>query len=295
MQEAKVLEQKMVVNSGKLNYNNSLSYYLNEISKIPLLTRDEEEKLAIRAREGDEDAKAKLIKANLRFVVAVAKKYKNQGIPLADLINEGNLGLMTAIDKFDVNLGFHFISYAVWWIRQAILKSICEKSRLIRLPLNRANELIQIEKARKEIEGLEGIEPSAEEIAQKLDYDPKTVKHLMNISKVAVSLESKVYDSQSSSNLSDFIRDDRYVLPDEKFENESLNEIINSVLNTLTQKEKDIIQHRFGLNGLKSLSLKEIGKRYNLTKERIRQIEKKALYRLKHSSRSSKLKNFMVD
>jgi len=133
------------------NYSNSLSYYLNEISKIPLLTREEEEELAIKAKNGDKEAKEKLVKANLRFVVAVAKKYKNQGIPLGDLINEGNIGLLTAIDKFDPGLGYHFISYAVWWIRQAILKYICEKSRMIRLPLNRANELLHIEKIKKEI------------------------------------------------------------------------------------------------------------------------------------------------
>ncbi|OQB67532.1 MAG: RNA polymerase sigma factor SigA [Spirochaetes bacterium ADurb.Bin133] len=288
-------DMKKIVNNGKPNYNNSLSYYLGEISKIPLLTREEEQKLALRARNGDELAKEKLIKSNLRFVVAVAKKYRNQGIPLSDLINEGNIGLLTAIDKFDVSLGYHFISYAVWWIRQAILKAICEKSRLIRLPLNRANELIQIERAKKSIETIEGVEPTADEIAKKLDYNPKTVQHLMDISRSAISLETKIYDNKETSNLGDFLKDDRYASPMDGVEKDSLNEILNSVLNTLSQKEKDIIERRFGLNGLKSMSLKEIGKKYNLTKERIRQIEKKALVRLKHTSRSSKLQSYVMD
>ncbi|MBP7553314.1 MAG: RNA polymerase sigma factor RpoD/SigA [Spirochaetes bacterium] len=290
-----MVDMKKIVNNGKPNYNNSLSYYLGEISKIPLLTREEEEKLALRARDGDELAKEKLINSNLRFVVAVAKKYRNQGIPLSDLINEGNIGLLTAIDKFDVSLGYHFISYAVWWIRQAILKAICEKSRLIRLPLNRANELIQIERAKKSIETVDGVEPTADEIAKKLDYNPKTVQHLMDISRTAISLETKIYDSKETSNLGDFLKDDRYASPMDGAEKDSLNEILNSVLNTLSQKEKDIIERRFGLNGLKSMSLKEIGKKYNLTKERIRQIEKKALVRLKHTSRSSKLQSYVMD
>jgi RNA polymerase primary sigma factor len=281
--------------STKGNYNNSLSYYLNEISKIPLLTRDQEESLALKAREGDVFAKEKLIKANLRFVVAVAKKYRNQGIPLSDLINEGNIGLLTAIEKFDITLGFHFISYAVWWIRQAILKSICEKSRMIRLPLNRANELIQIERMRKKLENETEDTAKPEDIARELNMDIKLVKHLMDISKETVSLETPVFENKDSSNLSEFIKDDRYNSPDVSLEKESLNDIINSVLDTLTDKEKDIIENRFGLNGTQALSLKEIGKKYKLTKERIRQIEKKALHRLRHSTRSNKLENFVFD
>lgn len=276
------------------NYNNSLSYYLNEISKIPLLTREEEEELAIKAKKGDKEAKEKLINANLRFVVVVAKKYKNQGIPLADLINEGNIGLLTAIEKFDPSLGYHFISYAVWWIRQAILKYICEKSRMIRLPLNRANELLNIEKIKKKLVSDKGEEPEAEEIAKELDMDAKIVKHLIEVSKETVSLESSLYENnKESSLLSDLIKDERSVLPEQKLETEHLNSIINSLLDTLTKKEKDIIEHRFGLNGTTSMSLKEIGRKYNLTKERIRQIEKKALARLKHSTRSSKLLSFI--
>jgi RNA polymerase primary sigma factor len=282
--------------TNETNYNNPLSYYLNEISRIPLLTRDEEEALALKAKEGDRYAKDKLVRANLRFVVAVAKKYRNQGIPLGDLINEGNIGLITAIQKFDVTLGYHFISYAVWWIRQAILKAICEKSRMIRLPLNRANELVQIEKVRKNLEANMNEDPSPEMIAKELSMDKELVKHLMEISKETVSLETPVFESKKDSSfLGDFIKDSKYISPEEKAERKSLSLVINTILNTLTEKEKAIIEFRFGLNGNKAMSLKEIGEKYNLTKERIRQIEKKALTRLRHSSRSDKLKNFLLD
>lgn len=280
---------------SKSGYSNSLSYYLNEISKIPLLTRDEEEDLALKAKDGDESAKQKLVRANLRFVVAVAKKYRHQGIPLSDLINEGNIGLLNAIDKFDVTLGYHFISYAVWWIRQAILKAICEKSRMIRLPLNRANELVQIERVRKQVENDSSIDAKPEYIADKLNMDVDLVKRLLHISKETISLETPVFDNRDSSNLGEFIRDDKYHSPDKIIEKESLKKIINSILDTLSDKEKNIIESRFGLNGNTALSLKDIGKKYNLTKERIRQIEKKALARLRHVTRSSKLENFIMD
>lgn len=280
---------------SKSGYSNSLSYYLNEISKIPLLTRDEEEDLALKAKDGDESAKQKLVRANLRFVVAVAKKYRHQGIPLSDLINEGNIGLLNAIDKFDVTLGYHFISYAVWWIRQAILKAFCEKSRMIRLPLNRANELVQIERVRKQVENDSSIDAKPEYIADKLNMDVDLVKRLLHISKETISLETPVFDNRDSSNLGEFIRDDKYHSPDKIIEKESLKKIINSILDTLSDKEKNIIESRFGLNGNTALSLKDIGKKYNLTKERIRQIEKKALARLRHVTRSSKLENFIMD
>lgn len=287
-------DTKKKIFKTKTTYNNSLSYYLNEISKISLLTRAEEEDLALRAKNGEQEAKDRLVKANLRFVVAVAKKYRHQGIPLSDLINEGNIGLLTAIDKFDVTKGYHFISYAVWWIRQAILKAICEKSRTIRLPLNRANELIQIEKEKKKLELEGGEEPTPDQIAENLLLDKDLVKHLMNISKETVSLETPVFeDKRDSSYLGDFITDNKYESPESNVEKKSLQSIINSLLKTLTEKEKTIIEYRFGLNGNKPMSLKEIGKKYKLTKERIRQIEKKALSRLRHTTRSSKLENYL--
>lgn len=276
------------------NDDNILSLYLKEINTIPLLTREEEVKYATEAASGNEFAKNKLIKANLRFVVNVAKKYQNQGLPLADLISEGNIGLMNAIERFDVEKGYHFISYAVWWIRQAILKAICEKSRMIRLPLNRANELVQIEKVRKDLQNNNGLEPEMEEVAKKLSMDKEHVEDLLNISRDLVSLDTPVYDEKDSSLLSDFVEDKGYQAPDEMAIDNSLKADINDLLKTLSHKEADIIQYRYGLNGRRPMSLKEIGTRYNLTKERIRQIEKKAIKRLQHPSRSQHLASYVA-
>jgi RNA polymerase primary sigma factor len=285
-----------VLNANKTSASdeNILSIYLKEINRIALLTREEEENLARRAAAGETDAKNKLVQANLRFVVNVAKKYQNQGLPLADLISEGNIGLMNAIERFDVDKGYHFISYAVWWIRQAILKAICEKSRMIRLPLNRANELVQIEKVRKEIQTGSRGESEIEEIARQLDMNPDHVADLINISRDLVSLDTPIYDEKDSSLLSDFVIDKRSSSPDESVIDRSLKEEINFVLSSLSQKESDIIQYRFGLNGKRPMSLKEIGNRYKLTKERIRQIEKKALKRLQHPSRSYTLRSYIA-
>jgi len=273
---------------------NILSIYLKEINKVPLLTREEEQNYARRAAAGEKVAKNKLIQANLRFVVNVAKKYQNQGLPLADLISEGNIGLMNAIERFDVSKGYHFISYAVWWIRQAILKAICEKSRMIRLPLNRANELVQIEKMRKELQSGSKGDPEIHEIAKALDMREEHVADLINISRDMVSLDTPIYDEKDSSILSDFVEDKGQKAPEESVIDRSLREEINSVLNTLSGKEADIIQYRFGLNGKRPMSLKEIGNRYKLTKERIRQIEKKALKRLQHPSRSHALRSYLA-
>jgi RNA polymerase primary sigma factor len=272
---------------------NVLSLYLKEINKIPLLTRSEEENHARAAAKGEQAAKDKLIKANLRFVVNVAKKYQNQGLPLADLISEGNIGLMNAIERFDVEKGYHFISYAVWWIRQAILKAICEKSRMIRLPLNRANELVQIEKVRKDVQAEGGSRSETEEIARRLDADPDHVAELVNISRDLVSLDTPVYSEKDSSLLGDFVEDHSQPAPEELTVQNSLRADINGVLDTLSRKESEIIQYRFGLNGNRPMSLKEIGGRYRLTKERIRQIEKKALKRLQHPARSGHLRAYL--
>lgn len=273
---------------------NVLSMYLKEINRIPLLTREEEDKYARAAAAGDKTAKDKLVQANLRFVVNVAKKYQNQGLPLSDLISEGNIGLMNAIERFDVDKGYHFISYAVWWIRQAILKAICEKSRMIRLPLNRANELVQIEKVRKEIQGGQGEEAEMRQIAETLNMDPEHVADLINISRDLISLETPVYQEKDSSQLGDFVEDEGYQHPDSQVIEHTLKEDINQVLSTLSAKEAEIVQYRFGLNGRSPLSLKEIGDKYNLTKERIRQIEKKALKRLQHPKRSERLSSYLA-
>jgi RNA polymerase primary sigma factor len=287
------IQKPETVRKASNSEENVLSLYLKEINKIPLLSRQEEETLARKAAAGDSSAKEKLIRANLRFVVNVSKKYQNQGLPLADLISEGNIGLMNAIDRFDVEKGYHFISYAVWWIRQAILKAICEKSRMIRLPLNRANELVQIEKARKDIQGEQNTISETDEIAKRLDFDRDHVADLINISRELISLDTPVYTEKDSSLLGDFVEDKGHKSPDETIIESSLREDINGVLQTLTEKESEIIQYRFGLNGQRPMSLKEIGSRYKLTKERIRQIEKKAIKRLQHPSRSHSLRAYL--
>jgi RNA polymerase primary sigma factor len=283
------------INNSYNSYNddeNILSMYLKEIHRIPLLKREEEIDLARKAAQGDAPSIKRLVESNLRFVVNVAKKYQNQGLPLSDLINEGNIGLMNAIERYDVDKGYHFISYAVWWIRQAILKAICEKSRTIRLPLNRTNELLQIQKAQKELTSLHGEEPELQEIAKLTQFDEKHIADLLNISRDLVSLETPVFADKNNSLLGDFIEDSDYMSPEEEAMQSSLRSAINDVLDTLSEKESEIIQYRFGLNGKNQMSLKEIGDIYNLTKERIRQIEKKALERLRHPSRSKYLEAY---
>lgn len=285
---------KKTIYTDKSPYDdeNVLSIYLKEINKIDLLSREEENDYARKAANGDPAAIEKLIKANLRFVVNVAKKYQKQGLPLSDLINEGNIGLMNAIERYDVDKGYHFISYAVWWIRQAILKAICEKSRMIRLPLNRANELVQIQKASKALQGEKGEDPNISDIARATNMKDDHVVSLMNISRDLISLETPVYAEKGTSQLADFIEDEDYKTPDALAIENSLKADINSILATLSEKESKIIQYRFGLNGYTPLSLKDIGDKYNLTKERIRQIEKKAIKRLQHPSRSQHLKAY---
>lgn len=273
---------------------NLLSTYLKEINTIPLLSREEEYSLAMAAASGDTSAKDTLIRANLRFVVNVAKKYQNQGLPLPDLISEGNIGLMNAVERFDATKGYHFISYAVWWIRQAILKAICEKSRMIRLPLNRANELVQIDKARKVVLNNRSEEAELKEIADLLRMDEDHVRDIVNISREMVSLDSPVFADRDSSSLGDFLEDTQYDQPEKLAIENSLRDDIDEVLSTLTDKEAEVIRYRFGLNGYKAMSLKEIGDLFNLTKERIRQIEKKALRRLQHPARMSKLEAYVA-
>ncbi len=276
------------------NDENSLSLYLKEISRIPLLSREEETNTARLAVKGDKAAKDRLVNANLRFVVNVAKKYQGQGLSLSDLISEGNIGLINAVEKFDVDKGFHFISYAVWWIRQSILKAICEKSRMIRLPLNRANELVQIEKAMKVVPEGTSTEEEINEIARMLSMDPSTVSNLISVSRDIVSLENPVYDNQNSSTLGDFIEDDHYQAPEDAMLEESLKDDIETVLSTLNRKEAEIIRSRFGLGKHAPMSLQEIGNRFKLTKERIRQIEKKALRMLQHPSRRTLLESYVA-
>ncbi len=273
---------------------NILSMYLREINRIPLLTREEEDRAAVEAANGNKTARDTIVNANLRFVVNVAKKYQGQGLPLLDLISEGNVGLLNAIERFDVKKGYHFISYAVWWIRQAILKAICEKSRAIRLPLNRANELVQIEKVRKIVQNGQSGEDEIAEIADMLGMDKAHVEDIINISRDMVSMDSPVSSEKDASVLGDFIEDRHYQSPDQYLTGNALKEDIENVLGTLTRKEADIIRLRFGLGNRRPMSLKEVGDKFNLTKERIRQIEKKAIKRLQHPSRQKLLESYVA-
>lgn len=275
--------------------DNILSMYLKDINKIPLLSREEEVELATRAAQGDKIAKDKIVQANLRFVVNVAKKYQNHGIDLLDLISEGNIGLMTAIDRFDVTKGYHFISYAVWWIRQSILKAICEKSRMIRLPLNRANELVQIEQARKAVAGDKSEDEEITQVAQMLGMTSQHVRELITISRDMVSLDTPIgVGEESSATIGDNTEDSRYQSPEDAAMERVMQDELEDVLSSLSQKEAQVLRYRFGLNGNKSMSLKEVGDKFNLTKERIRQIEKKAIRRLQTPATMDRLGAFVA-
>lgn len=272
-----------------------LSIYLKEINKIPLLSREEETELAIKAKNGDKMAKNRIVNSNLRFVVNVAKKYQNHGLDLEDLISEGNIGLLNAIEKFDISKGYHFISYAVWWIRQSILKAVCEKSRPIRLPLNKANELVRIEHARKVVAGKKTEQQEFEEIAQLLNMDSSHVRDMINISQEMISLDAETNNSEESHNpILDFQEDTRYKRPEEIAVENNLNSEINTVLNTLRPNEAKVLKLRYGLNGKKPMSLKEVGDSCNLTKERIRQIEKHAILTLQNTSKKDRLACFVA-
>ena len=277
------------------NDENILAMYLKEINKVPMISHEEEIELAQKAQAGDKAAKDKLVNANLRFVVNVAKKYRNHGLDLTDLISEGNLGLLTAVEKFDVTKGYHFISYAVWWIRQSILKAICEKSRAIRLPLNRANELVQIEHARKVVGTKKTEQQEYEEIGAMLNMEPAHVRDMINISRDMISLDAETNDSENGhTKVADFFEDSAYDRPEEKAIEKSMHEEIDNVINTLRPNEARVIRMRYGLNGAKPMSLKEVGEECELTKERIRQIEKHAIVRLQHPTRARRLEAYVA-
>ena len=260
-----------------------------------VLTREEESTLALQAASGDKEAKNRIVNANLRFVVNVAKKYQNHGLDLPDLISEGNIGLLTAIDRFEVSKGYHFISYAVWWIRQAILKAICEKSRAIRLPLNRANELVQIEHARKIVGGNKTEEEELADVAKMLNMSVSHVREMVNISRDMVSLDAEVGNTErDGTTLGDFLVDTTAPQPDEKVLSDAMSHDIEEMLSTLKPNEARVLRLRFGLNGAKPLSLKEVGDICNLTKERIRQIEKHAIIRMQHPTRSRRLEAYVA-
>jgi RNA polymerase primary sigma factor len=270
----------------------SLDKYLQEIGKVDLLTPDEEVELAKRIREGDQLALEKLTKANLRFVVSVAKQYQNQGLSLGDLINEGNLGLIKAAQRFDETRGFKFISYAVWWIRQSILQALAEQSRIVRLPLNRVGSLNKISKTFSELEQKYEREPSPDELAEVLEVSTSEVVDTLKISGRHVSMDAPFVQGEENS-LLDVLENDGENTPDSELMNDSLRKEVQRALSTLTQREADVITLYFGLNGEHSMTLEEIGEKFNLTRERVRQIKEKAIRRLRHTSRSKALKPYL--
>lgn len=277
------------------NDNEVLSIYLREINRIPLISHDEEYELAVKAKSGDRKAREKLLNANLRFVVSVAKKFRGQGLPLSDLINEGNIGLITALDKFEPEKGYHFISYAVWWIRQSIMKALSEKGRAVRLPLNRTNELMQIQKAQKAImHDKETSDPSVDDIAEMTGLDKALINNLLSVSHEMVSFDSPIKKGEESdTTFGDFIEDDADG-PENQVVDSSLKSDVRALLSVLSDKERDIITRRFGLDGEEPMSLKEIGDVYGLTKERIRQIEKRALERLRAVSQEKDISAYNI-
>jgi RNA polymerase primary sigma factor len=270
----------------------SLDKYLQEIGKVDLLTPDEEVELAKRIREGDQMALEKLTKANLRFVVSVAKQYQNQGLSLGDLINEGNLGLIKAAQRFDETRGFKFISYAVWWIRQSILQALAEQSRIVRLPLNRVGSLNKISKTFSELEQKFEREPSPDELAEVLEVNVSEIVDTMKISGRHVSMDAPFVQGEENS-LLDVLENDTEETPDSGLMTDSLRSEVQRALSTLTQREADVITLYFGLNGEHSMTLEEIGEKFNLTRERVRQIKEKAIRRLRHTSRSKALKPYL--
>jgi RNA polymerase primary sigma factor len=272
--------------------NQSLDKYLQEIGEVPLLAPAEEIQLARRIKQSDQEALEKLTKANLRFVVSVAKQYQNQGLTLGDLINEGNLGLIKAAKRFDETRGFKFISYAVWWIRQSILQALAEQSRVVRLPLNRVGALNKIGKAFSNLEQEFEREPSASEIAEELEMTPFEVSDTLKISGRHLSMDAP-FSQGEDNRLLDVIHNDRQPSPDNDLMQESLKNEVERALSTLTHRESEVVKLYFGLEQEHPLTLEEIGEQFNLTRERVRQIKEKAIKRLRHASRSRSLRSYL--
>ena len=269
----------------------SLDKYLQEIGKEDLITVEEEVELAQRIRKGDQKALEKLTRANLRFVVSVAKQDQNQGLSLPDLINEGNLGLIKAAEKFDETRGFKFISYAVWWIRQSILQALAEQSRIVRLPLNQVGSLNKINKAFSRFEQENERRPSPEELADSLDLPAEKVADTLRVSGRHISVDAPFVEGEDNSLLDVLVNDDSPIA-DRTLINESLSTEVERALSTLTERERDIIKLFFGIN-TQEMTLEEIGEKFGLTRERVRQIKEKAIRRLRHSSRSKLLKTYL--
>ncbi len=266
--------------------------YLKEIGKVPLLSADEEIELAKRMSEGDEEAKKRLAEANLRLVVSIAKRYVGRGMLFLDLIQEGNLGLIKAVEKFDYQKGFKFSTYATWWIRQAITRAIADQARTIRIPVHMVETINKLIRVSRQLLQELGREPLPEEIAKELDMPVERVREILKISQEPVSLETPIGEEEDS-HLGDFIQDDNVPVPAEAAAATLLKEQLNEVLDTLTEREQKVLRLRFGMNDGRARTLEEVGKEFDVTRERIRQIEAKALRKLRHPSRSRKLKDYL--
>jgi len=277
-----------------ININDPVRMYLKEIGRISLLSTEEEMDLSIRVANGDEAAAAKLAESNLRLVVSIAKRYVGRGLLFLDLIQEGNIGLMKAVEKFDHDKGYKFSTYATWWIRQAITRALADQARTIRVPVHMVETINKMSRIQRQMTLELNREPSEEEIAERMDIPVEKVREVIKISQDPVSLETPIGE-EDDSHLGDFIKDERSMSPEEYATNEILKEEISSVLDTLQVREKQVLELRFGLIDGTCYTLEEVGKRFNVTRERIRQIEAKALRKLRHPSRAKKLKDFMND
>ncbi len=266
--------------------------YLKEIGRVPLLSSDEEIKLAMSIQEGNKYAKQRLSEANLRLVVSIAKRYLGRGMQFLDLIQEGNLGLIKAVEKFDYSKGFKFSTYATWWIRQAITRAIADQARTIRIPVHMVETINKVKKVSNQLLHLHGQEPSAEDIADVLDMPVEKVREIVRVAQEPVSLETPIGEEEDS-HLGDFIPDDDAPAPADAASHTLLRETLGDVLDSLTEREGKVLKLRFGLEDGRSRTLEEVGKEFNVTRERIRQIEAKALRKLRHPSRSKKLKDFI--
>ncbi len=277
--------------SDGLFIDDPVKAYLREIGRVPLLTSEEEIDLAIRIMNGDETAKKRLSEANLRLVVSIAKRYLGRGMHFLDLIQEGNLGLIKAVDKFDYTKGFKFSTYATWWIRQAITRAIADQARTIRIPVHMVETINKVKRARSQLLHENAHEPSAEEIAEELDMPVEKVREIMRVAQDPVSLETPIGEEEDS-HLGDFIEDEQATAPDDAVSSIMLKKQMEEVLNTLTPRENRVIRLRFGLDDGRSRTLEEVGLEFGVTRERIRQIEAKAIRKLRHPNRSNKLKGY---
>ena len=291
-------EENLMLNDEEItkdvNINDPVRMYLKEIGRIPLLTPDEELALSERINNNDEDAKRILAESNLRLVVSIAKRYVGRGLLFLDLIQEGNIGLMKAVDKFDSNRGYKFSTYATWWIRQAITRALADQARTIRVPVHMVETINKMVRVQRQLTLELNREPSEEEIAKKMNVSVDKVREVIKISQDPVSLETPIGE-EDDSHLGDFIKDESSLSPEEYTENEILKEEIDDVLQSLQQREQEVLRLRFGLKDGTCHTLEEVGKKFNVTRERIRQIEAKALRKLRHPSRAKKLRDFMEE